>query len=193
MSVRPTAIQYKCIRAELSLHTTAADTHIQGHTLFHSLTSHTLIIPHSQRSSEQCWEMQPAGSHWVSPLSLLSGLFLSFFLCLSLLWLPFYGPSEFIYLSHSPLSLWNAQCFLTLRDFTNFSLSMPCTYLSLLSLSFFLFSACERRQKKIPDLFARWRRARRGCLWITELNVWMYYLFLVWFSQVSVWVVIVWE
>lgn len=97
-------------------------------TLLHTLTSHSLIIPHSQRLwiSDQCWGMLPAGKHWVSPLSLLCAL-LSFFPCLSLLWLPFYGPSKFIYLSHSPLLLWNGQCFVRLGDFSNFSLSMPGT------------------------------------------------------------------
>lgn len=75
MSAHPTPIQYKCSRAGLSRHTTAADdwpdpTHT--HKGLHTLTSHihTLIIPHSQRrwSSEQRWEMLPAGNHWVSSL-----------------------------------------------------------------------------------------------------------------------------
>lgn len=183
MSVRPTPIQYKCSRAGLSLHTAAADdwpdpthTHTQRHTLTHSHVTHTHHTTHSQRrwSSDQRWEMLPAGSRWVSPLSLLCAL-LSL-LCLPLLWLPFCGPVwVHLSLNPSPLSPWNGQCFLRLRDFSNFSLSMPCTYLSLLSLPFFLFSACERRQKQIPDLFACWRRARPGCLyiWITELSVWM--------------------
>ncbi len=103
MSVRPTPIHYKYSRAGLSLHTTAADgwpdpthththTHTQRRTLTHSRVTHTRHSTHSQRrwSSDQLWEMLPAGSHWVSPLSLPCAR-LSL-LCLSLLWWPFCGP-----------------------------------------------------------------------------------------------------
>lgn len=46
------------------------------------------------------------------------------------------------------------------------------TSLSSRCLSF-LFSACEWTQEQIPDVFAYWRRARPGCLyiWITALSV----------------------
>lgn len=87
MSVRPTPIHYKCSRAGLSLHTTAADdwpepthTHTQRRTLTHSHVTHSSY--HTQRhwNSERRWEMLPAGNHWVSPLSLCAPL--SFPVCL---------------------------------------------------------------------------------------------------------------
>ena len=84
-SVRPTAIQYKCSRAELSLHTTAADTHIQGHALTLAHVTHT----HHTTLTEELGAVLGDATGW-QPLSKstfprLPGLFLSFFLCLSLL------------------------------------------------------------------------------------------------------------
>lgn len=135
MSVRPTAIQYKCDRAELSLHSAAAadalsHTHTpytKTHTLSHRPTSH---IHHTTLTEAPALPVQ-GDATGRQPLSKSS---LSLSLCL-LLHLSFCSLSHFIYLSHSPLSLWSDHCFLTLRDFSNFSLSMLCTYLSLHSLS----------------------------------------------------------
>lgn len=205
MSLRPTPIQYKCSRAELSLHTTAADdcsdptqTHTHKGTL-HSLTSHTLIIPDSQRrwNSEQCWEMQPAGSHWVSPLSLLCPFSLSVCLCCDC-----HSTARLSsFISHTFLGRREmASVFSRLRDFSNFSLSMPCTYLSLLSLPAFLSFLC---------MWAEAEANPRPICTLAQSQAWMPlylnnraervdadpHLLPVWFlfSEVSVWVVIVCE
>lgn len=153
--------------------TTDLTPHKHTHTRSHVTHTHTHSSYHTHRGAESqtgdATGWQPLSK---STLSFLCSLFLSFFfffLCLSLLWLPFYDPSEFIYLSHSPLSLWNSQCFLRGRLFKLFSqYALHTPFSPLLSspvpafLSFFSLHVSGGRSKS-PDLFACWRRARAGC------------------------------
>lgn len=92
------------------------------------------VTPHAE-SLRKLSKMLLAGNHWVSPLSLLCAP-LSVSVCCVL------HPSNFIYLLCSPPSLWNGQCALRLRHFSNLSLSMPRTYTAPLSLPFFAFFPC---------------------------------------------------
>lgn len=120
MSLRPTPVQYKCSGAGLSLHTVTL-------LLTTDLIQHKQSR-HTQRASEELSKMLLAGNHWVSPPPPLPVS-----VCCVL------HPSNFIYLLCSPPSLWNGQCALRLRHFSNLSLSMPCTYTAPLSLPFFAF------------------------------------------------------
>lgn len=129
---------------------THTHTHTKAH--LHALTSHKHTHTALTEALKLILEMLPAGDHWVSPLSSMLSLsfilfffFQNFFLFLSLVRLPFCDPSEFIYLSHSPLSLGNRRRFLRWGETFQTFLSVCDAHtflrspLSSACFSFFLF------------------------------------------------------
>lgn len=145
------SVQIQPGRAEPAYHCcwrlTWSHTHQHQHTktLLHTHHPHKRRCRNSDRALGDATGWQPLSKSTLPPRLNSSFLSLSVF-CRDCL---FCSPSKFIYLSHSPLvALKTASVFSDWETFQTF-LSVCRAHALLLSLPalFFLFSACERRQK----------------------------------------------